>query len=41
MALIKLNRGYDVRLEGPPTDTIIDGAYPSTVAIQPTDFRGI
>ena len=41
MALIKLKRGYDVRLEGPPADTIIDGAYPRTVAVQPTDFRGI
>ena len=41
MAMIKLKRGYDIRLEGVPAPEVEDAPTPASVAVKPSDFHGL
>lgn len=41
MADLNIKKGHDIRIVGVPVNEVQKGLKPKTVAIQPTDFRGL
>ena len=41
MAQIALEQGYDLKLTGAPTPTVVDAEFPRRVGLRPPEFRGV